>query len=109
MDPRREPQRNSSSMEPRPESEGDGVPVLGVAHDVQDAPLCGNLESSLLTCNKAIVDAATRDAERVDTALHMLWNNIASGTVYVPFSSRCVEFNKSLIAAIWKPFLSQRQ
>lgn len=87
-------------MEPRPESEGEGVPVVGVAHVVHVVPFDGVLTSSLLTCNKAMVDVATRDAERVDTALHIPWNNIASDTEYVPVSRGCVEFNKEIVAAM---------
>ena len=44
----------------------------------------GNLQSSLLTFKSAMVEAATREAERVDTAMHTLRNKSASGWVYDP-------------------------
>jgi len=68
--------RISSSMLPRPESDGDGVPT-------EDGHCSGNLLSSLFTLRRAIVLAATRAAERLDTAKQMLRNKSASEGVYV--------------------------
>lgn len=45
----------------------------------------GTLQSSLLTWRSAIVEAATKDAERVDTAIEILVNSCASALVYDPF------------------------
>lgn len=42
----------------------------------------GYFDSSLLTCRRAIVEAATRDAERVDTAMQICLNKLASSEVY---------------------------
>src|SRR5271154_4308291 len=78
-DPRRD-QRISSSMLPRPESEGEGVPEEVDPHGQAPPPLGGgDLQSSLLTFRSAMVEAATREAERVDTAIHTLRNKSASG------------------------------
>ena len=42
----------------------------------------GYFESSLLTWRRAIVEAATRDADRVDTAMQIFLNKSASSEVY---------------------------
>ena len=44
----------------------------------------GYFESSLLTWRRAIVEAATRDAERVDIAMQICLNKSASSEVYNP-------------------------
>jgi hypothetical protein len=70
-------------MEPKPESEGEGVPVVDEL--AQEFPRSGILESSLLTLRRAIVDVATREAERVDTAIEILVKRSASAWVHEPF------------------------
>jgi hypothetical protein len=76
-------------MEPRPESEGDGVPV--VEEEVaQDRGRSGILESSLFTLRRAIVEVATREAERVDTAVEIFVKRSASVWVQDPFWRGCV-------------------
>jgi hypothetical protein len=71
-------------MLPRPESDGDGEPDDDVPQ-VQELPFrSGTLHNSLLTWRRAIVEAATRDAERVDTAIEILVKSSASSLVYDP-------------------------
>ena len=80
IEPRRD-QRISSSILPRPESEGLGVPEEVELHHSRPVGM-GYLESSSLTWRRAIVEAATRDAERVDTATQICLNKYASSEVY---------------------------
>ena len=68
-------------MLPRPESEGLGVPEEVEPHHARPFEM-GDLESSLLTWRRAIVEAATRNAERVDTAMQICLNKSASWGVY---------------------------
>lgn len=74
-------------MLPRPESDGDGVPDDDVPQVQEVLFRSGSLHNSLLTWRSAIVDAATRDAERVDTAMEIFVNSWASSLVYDPFES----------------------
>lgn len=75
----RRDQRMSSSMEPRPESLGEGIP----GEEREDGK-CGFLESSSFTFSRAIVEAATRETERVETAWQISWKRVASWVVKKP-------------------------
>jgi len=61
----------------------------------------GNLQSSLLTLRSAMVEAATREAERVDTAMQILRNSSASAWVYDPESNGWSLFNKLIVARVF--------
>jgi hypothetical protein len=88
-------------MLPRPESEGEGVPEEVDPHG-QAPPLGGgDLQSSLLTLRSAMVEAATREAERVDTAIHILRNKSASAWVYDPKSKGWSLFNTLIVARVF--------
>ena len=99
-DPRRD-QRISSSMLPSPESEGDGLPDEPDSHGQAPPLRAGDLQSSLLTLRSAMVDAATKDAERVDTAMHIRRNKSASAWVYDPESKGWSLFNKFIVARVF--------
>ena len=89
-------------MLPRPESEGEGVPEEVDPHGQAPPPLGGgDLQSSLLTFKSAMVEAATREAERVDTAIHTLRNESASAWVYDPQSKGWSLFNKLIVARVF--------
>ena len=60
----------------------------------------GDLESSLLTWRRAIVEAATSDAERVDTAMQIRLNKSASSYVYDPNDNGWTLFRISLISGV---------
>jgi hypothetical protein len=81
-------------MLPRPESEGLGVP-LDVEPNVEFARM-GSFESSLLTCSRPRVEEATSDAERVETAVEILVNKIASEAVNDPAFRGCSVLSKSI-------------
>ena len=63
----------------------------------------GDLQSSLLTRSNAIVDAATRDAERVDTAVQIFWNNSASAAVNDPDDNGKVIFRRAIVRPKSRP------
>ena len=85
-------------MLPSPESEGDGVPEE--ADPQGQVPLVGggDLQSSLFTFRRAMVEAATREAERVETAMHIRRKRSASEWVYVPDSTGWSLFSKLIVA-----------
>lgn len=66
-------------MLPRPESEGDGVPEEDEREGVHAEDVrIGDLESSLFTWRRPRVEEATREAERVETAIEILEKRRAS-------------------------------
>jgi len=87
-------------MLPRPESEGEGVPEEADPQG-QVPPLGGgDLQSSLFTFRRAMVEAATREAERVETAMQIRRNSSASEWVYDPDSKGCSLLSRFIVAMV---------
>jgi hypothetical protein len=92
-------------MLPRPESEGEGVPLELDAQGQDWWGGGGDLASSLLTLRRAMVDAATREAERVDTAWQIRLKRSASEGRNELACKGWRLFNKSTVAVVLKPLL----